>query len=253
MSALPRPEVLFLDVGDTLMRADPSWPAVYLSAFPHFGIQTTEVELGEAMRRATSDGSWAFEGPFEATEEGSFKRIADFDRRVLAELGHDELPEELFRAIEGAFQERSAWHIFPDVIPVLDQLRDDRVRMAVISNWVWGAPELLHDLELARHFESLIISSRMGYEKPHRAIFDHALELMDVAPDRAIHVGDSYRADVLGARAAGITPVLIDRRLGDPERFASDVPGDDPVEVISDLEGLLDLIGLALPAGRITS
>ncbi|MBA2487906.1 MAG: HAD-IA family hydrolase [Chloroflexi bacterium] len=249
MSSLPRPEVVFLDLGDTLIRAHPSWPAVYLSAFPRFGIQASEAELAEAIRRATSDGYWAFEGPFDATEEGSFKRMVDLDRRVLAELGHQDLPDELFRAIEDAFQQRSAWHIFPDVIPALDRLRQEGVRLAVISNWVWGAPELLHDLELAGHFESLIVSARMGYQKPHRAIFDHAIDLMSVAPERAIHVGDSYRADVLGARAAGITPILIDRRLHDPERFASDVPGDDPVTIIGDLGGLLDLMGVAAQAG----
>src|SRR5205814_1467871 len=113
------------------------------------------------------------------------------------------------------------------------------IRLAVISNWTWAAPELLHDLELARHFESLIISSRVGFQKPHSAIFRHALEVMRVSPDRAVHVGDSYAADVLGARSVGIAPVFIARGFGREGPNRSRVPAGDPVPIVNDLTGLL--------------
>ena len=77
------------------------------------------------------------------------------------------------------------------------------IRLCVISNFVWGAPELIHDLELARHFETLVISARVGFQKPNPGIFQHALEQMQVAPERAMHVGDSYRADVDRRAPAG--------------------------------------------------
>lgn len=243
-----RPEVCFLDVGDTLIRAHPSWPEVYLSAFPKFGLDISREDLGAAMKRATASGAWQFEGPFDATEAASFERIVAIDRQVLAELGHTDMTEALFYAIEDAFQQRSAWHVFPDVEPALDAMRAAGIRLGVISNWVWGAPELLHDLELASHFEELIISSRVGYQKPAPAIFERALDLMAVQPDRSIHVGDSYGADVLGARRAGIEPVLLDRALADPGRLEHTIPYDDDVPVISDLLELLDLISVPRPA-----
>ena len=80
-------------------------------------------------------------------------------------------------------------------------MRAAGMRLCVISNFVWGAPELIHDLELARHFEQLVISARVGFQKPNPGIFRHALEPMNVEPERAMHVGDSYRAD-MWARAA---------------------------------------------------
>lgn len=244
MPQLQRPDVIFLDVGDTLIRADPSWAAVYLSVFPDFGIAVTEEELAAALREATR--SWDIEGPFEATAEASFQRIIEFDRQVLAELGHPDIPDDLFHAIEGAFQKRASWHVFPDVPPALDRLQDEGFRLGIISNWLWEAPELFHDLEVARHFEQMVISARIGYQKPHRAIFDHALELMGVPAERAIHIGDSYSADVQGARAVGITPVLIDRGIGDPARTGQ-IPPDDGVPVIADLFELLDLLGVERP------
>lgn len=45
--------------------------------------------------------------------------------------------------------------------------------------------------------------------KPHREIFDEALRLSGCTPDGAVHIGDSYNTDVVGARAAGIRPVLL--------------------------------------------
>jgi len=252
LAVAPRPEVVFLDVGDTLLRADPSWPAVYLSALSRHGIRPTAEDLGAALKEAAGGPRWDGTVPFETTAEASYARIVAFDQRVLAGLGHPNLPDDVFRSIHAAFRERSAWHLYPDVEPSLDVLREAGIRLAVISNWLWEAPELFHDVGLARHFEQLIVSARIGYDKPHPEIFRHALQLMGVVPERALHVGDSYQADVLGARAAGIIPVLIDRSVSDFARFVGAVPPGDDVPVITDLYGLLDLIGLAVPsaAGR---
>jgi len=245
---IPRPSVVFLDLGDTLVRAHPSWAGVYRMGLSDAGIEVVESELEQALVEATRAGGWALEVAFEATEQASFERIKEFDARVLASIGHADLPDDVFRAIEASFGARAAWHVFPDVIPAIEALHAAGLRLAVITNWLWGAPELLHDLELARHFEALIVSARVGFNKPHPGIFEHALEVMAVAPAEAIHVGDSYAADIVGARRVGITPVLIDRRSPDPARVR-ELHDDPDLPVISDLYGLLDLLGVARPVG----
>lgn len=247
-AALPRPEVVFLDVGDTLVRADPSWAGVYATAFPEFGVKVAHDDFRRAMAEVFVD--WEGGGPFEATEEASYARIKALDGRVLAALGYPDLPDVFYRRVDEAFRLRSSWLLFPDVVPALDVLRESGIRLAVISNWTWAAPELLHDLELAAHFEALIISSRVGYQKPHRGIFLHALELMRVSPDRAIHVGDSVSADVDGARGVDIAPVLIDRSIGEPGHTHGGARGRDDFPVIEDLFGLLDLLGIGRPVAR---
>ena len=128
------------------------------------------------------------------------------DRLVFGRLGYPDLPESFFRDVDLAFRQRSAFHVFPDVIPALRAMRAAGLRLAVVSNWGWAAPELLQTLELAQHFEVLSISARVGYQKPHPAIFEHALELLGVEAGQAIHVGDDPKADVMGARRAGIEP-----------------------------------------------
>ena len=162
-------------------------------------------------------------------------------------LGHTELSDDAFRSIEGAFARRAAWYVYPDVVPAVDAHARCGLRLGVISNFVWGGPELIHDLELAGHFDGLTISARVGFQKPHRGIFEHALAQLKVAPNRALHVGDSYAADVLGARRVGIEAVLIDRGGGDPARIREE--REDPgLIVISDLLDLLDLLGIERPA-----
>jgi putative hydrolase of the HAD superfamily len=245
---IPRPKVVFLDVGDTLIRAHPSWAGVYLHGLNQYGLAVDEEALERALLEETESGAWwNTEDPFEPTEENSYERIKRFDAAVLERLGHTGLPDGLFRAIEAAFIHRAAWYVYPDVEPAVEQLRRAGLRLAVISNFVWGGPELIHDLELARHFETLVISARVGFQKPHRAIFRHALERMGVHPSEALHVGDSYAADILGARRVGIRAVLIDRNGGDPARIREQ--REDPqLPVIGDLYGLLDLLGVVRPA-----
>ena len=240
---LERPDVVFLDLGDTLVRAHPSWVEVYAKAFPTFGVEIARDDFQRAFSDAFEEGE--NEGPFEATEEASYRRLKELDGRVFAKLGYPDLPDDFFRRVEDAFAADTSWWVFPDVIPALDAVVANGIRLAVISNWSWQAPELLHDLELARHFEALIISARVGYLKPHRGIFEHALGVMGVSPDRAVHVGDSVRADVEGSRAAGITPVLIDRSTHVHAHHNDELPRDVPV--ITDLFGLLDLLNVPRP------
>jgi REG-2-like HAD superfamily hydrolase len=241
------PEVLFLDVGDTLIRAHPSWAGVYRQGLLESGLDVSEADLErELLQESQAGGWWLDETPFEPTEANSFATVMAFDSAVLARIGYPELGEDTFRRIEDAFARRSAWYVFPDVTPALDVLNAAGIRLCVISNFVWGAPELIHDLELARHFEKLVISARVGFQKPNPGIFRHALEQMNVAPERAMHVGDSYRADVLGARSVGLRAALIARGPSDPARLREEHADPDLV-VLGDLNDLLELFGLERP------
>lgn len=69
--------------------------------------------------------------------------------------------------------------------------------------------------------------------KPHREVFDEALRLSGCAPDEAVHIGDSYATDVVGARSAGIRPVLLLR--GGAQLH-------DNVDAVDDLVHALNLI-----------
>ena len=64
------------------------------------------------------------------------------------------------------------------------------------------------------HFDAFAISHETGCTKPASEIFQRAAAELDVPPGRILHVGDSATEDVSGARAAGISATLLDRKAG---------------------------------------
>ena len=231
----------FLDIGDTVMRPNPSWEHVYAIAFEEYGVEVEVEALHAALRRAYHHGGFGFDAAFEASEGTSFARTMEIDRAAIADLGIGEMPEAFFRRLSELFMVTSNWHVFPDAVPTLVALRERGLVVGAVSNWVWQLPELLHSLQLVRHFDFIAASSRIGYEKPHRGIFEWALREARVDASATIHVGDHLDADVEGARQAGIQPVLIDRR----NRFS---PADEQLEVplIRSLDQLLPLVDARL-------
>jgi putative hydrolase of the HAD superfamily len=242
-SPTARLRAVFLDIGDTVMRPNPSWEHVYAIAFEEYGVKVEIEALHAALRRAYHHGGYGFEAGFEATEDTSFARTMEIDSAALADLGLEPMPESFFRRLSELFMLTANWHVFPDVTPALAALRQRGLVIGAVSNWDWQLPELLHALDLVKQFDFIAASSRVGFEKPHAEIFQWALEQAKVAPEEAIHVGDHLDADVAGAQGVGIQPVLIDRR----DRFQPvDVP--EGVPLIRSLTELIPIVDARLPA-----
>ena len=124
-----------------------------------------------------------------------------------------------------------AFRAYPDVPPALAGLAARGVRLGLISNWDCSLPQILAGLGLEHPPEVIVVSSLCGCEKPDPAIFAEALRRAGAAPHEAVHVGDSYENDFLGASRAGLRALLLDRAgKGAP-------PG---VPVIHDLRELCD-------------
>lgn len=231
---------VFLDVGETIMRPDPSWEAVYHVALTEFGVLVEMEALNAALRRAYRQGGYGFEGGFTPSPEESQRRAMAMDELAFAELGLSPVPDGFYDRLSALFSAADTWHVYPDTWETLPALRKRGLIVGVVSNWVWQLPELLHALDLIGHFDFVAASARVGYDKPHRGIFDYALAQAGVAADEALHVGDRLDADVAGARAAGLDAVLLDRR---DHHHAE--PGDD-VTVVRSLTELLPIVDARL-------
>lgn len=223
------------------MRPNPSWEHVYALAFAEYGVEVSIEDLYIALRRAYRHGGWGLEDGFDPDEETSFRRTVEIDQAAIAELGVGPMPDAFFRRLAELFLITSHWHVFPDAYPALEGLKARGLVVGAVSNWVWNLPELLHSLDLVRHFDFIAASARVGYEKPHPRIFEHALEQAGVSPSEVIHVGDHLDADVIGAQRMGISGILIDRF----ERYdPADLPTD--LSVIRSLDELLPLVDARL-------
>ena len=81
--------------------------------------------------------------------------------------------------------------------------------LGVVTNRQWGGKTFREDLEILGlleyfQYQHMAISADLGVRKPHPAIFQHALNALCVAPEEAVMVGNSLRADIVGAQRSGI-------------------------------------------------
>jgi putative hydrolase of the HAD superfamily len=127
----------------------------------------------------------------------------------------DELETELAAAVR-RIESRGRVRLDPDAVTLLEDLRRSHMRLGVISNWSADLPDYLARHGLARYFDIVIASEAVGSAKPHREIFLRGLAALGCSPGNAVHVGDDYWTDVVGARGIGMWPVLIDRTGDDP-------------------------------------
>jgi putative hydrolase of the HAD superfamily len=166
-------------------------------------------------------------------------------REVLGELGASITDEELLRFLES---EHEAWaparEMGAQSHALLDSLRERGLKTGLVSN-AFDPPELLHgDLRrmgLAERLDAAVFSSEVGKRKPHPLIFEVALQRLGVAPDRAVFVGDSLRADIAGAKALGMTAIqaLWFRADDDDASVEPDVQAFTPMDVLNAVRRLL--------------
>lgn len=105
------------------------------------------------------------------------------------------------------------------MIELARELAGHGARVGVLSNSEGGLADLLAEIDVAGAFAAIVDSGRIGLEKPDPRIFEHALAVLGGTSADAIHIGDSWDADVVGARGAGWRAIWYGRRVA---------PVDDP-------------------------
>jgi HAD superfamily hydrolase (TIGR01509 family) len=113
--------------------------------------------------------------------------------------------DSFWRVVNGNYRPRT------DVRGCLSELKAMGIKMGVVSNH-HDRPSLLKSLRhyrLEPKFDRIVVSEAVKVRKPNPAIFRLCLSAMDVNPSQAIHVGDSAEYDVAGAKATGLSAVLI--------------------------------------------
>jgi putative hydrolase of the HAD superfamily len=130
-------------------------------------------------------------------------------------------------------------HARPDAVPVMAALRERGLRTGLLSNTHW--PRAQHEEWLARDglldlLDARVYTSDLEWVKPHADAFGALLDAVDVAPQRAVFVGDRLHDDVYGAKAAGMRAVWL-RNDAVP---AYDVDPDGVIDELTELLGVVD-------------
>ncbi|MFL5892235.1 MAG: HAD family hydrolase [Solirubrobacterales bacterium] len=191
---------VFLDALGTLVELEPPW----VSLRNRVPAEVSDERLMAALR---AEMAYYRDHAHEGRDEASLAELRERCAAIVSEkLGLVITVDELVEAIR--------FFAYPDVVPALSGLRDSGLKLIAVSNWDCSLPRVLERCGLDGLLDGTVTSAETGSRKPDPGIFDAALELAGCDRNEAVHVGDTAEEDVAGARAAGITPLLIDRDGG---------------------------------------
>ena len=228
----PRPRAILLDALGTLVSLEPPAPRLRSGLRASLGV---DVGAEAAARVVREEIAYYRAHLHEAPDAAG---LADLRMRC-AELVRDELALDVPVAdVEPVLLDALRFEAFADAAPALGVLRKAGIALIVVSNWDVSLHEVLDRTGLRPLLDGAISSAEAGSAKPDGEIFDRALALASVRPGEAWHVGDSWSADVVGARRAGLVPVWIDRAPWREDRRQA------PVRRIASLDELPVLVGL---------
>jgi putative hydrolase of the HAD superfamily len=199
--------VVCLDAADTLFSEREDRAALYAEAFAHFKMAIPVPLMAQWMKEVHE------EMPSRLEEEPRYSRpwFREFVGRLIHRTGESSDPESVRAHLEEIFTDPSRYVVFSDTFPALDDLSQAGCRLAVVSNWSDRLEGLLNALGLLSYFEVLAVSAVVGIDKPAPGLFHHALNVLDVRPDHALHVGNDTCNDLEGALSAGMKALLLDR------------------------------------------
>lgn len=159
-----------------------------------------------------------------------------YARRQLVALGAsnaeaDELAPKLTAYMTAAYKPESV--VPQDALRLLPVLQQAGYVLGVLSNRSKPFGEEIAGLGLGSYFALALAGGEVSMWKPEPHLFVHACERLKVAPAQAMYVGDNYFADVIGARRAGLEPVLYD------PRGVFDDPGCTVIRSFDELHGVI--------------
>jgi len=229
-------KAIFFDAAGTLLTVNGSVGEIYARIARDYGKEVSVADLEAGFRQSYALApSMTFPGAslkqIPALEKQWWRNLV---REVFAALGPFPRFDEYFEALFSFFARAEAWRLYPETLSTLEELRRRGFKLGVISNFDARLFGLLDGLGVIPFVDPVVISTHAGAAKPEREIFTQALARVGVAANEALHIGDSYEADIVGAKAVGMTPVFVDRRMQRKEA--------NEYLTVSTLEGLFEIL-----------
>jgi len=219
------PDVVFLDFGGTIARQTNTREEAIAASLAMLGHSRPMPDIAKAVAtaRESTAGRWSNSMSFPEREEffvGLYQVVAET-------LGFGGDSRAIGRHLWDTQQD--SYSLYDDVLPGLQLLRGQGARLGIISNWdKLNLTDVCRDLGIAQWFDVILPSAQAEADKPDPRIFRLALEMAGAEPQSCVHVGDSYGADVMGARGVGMIGILV-QRDGPPNFDCPTVRGLDEV------------------------
>jgi len=147
------------------------------------------------------------------SEESDQFMIRALSEKLVKEIGQDKILKRVVERVYKAFFEglTTVDCLFPETRKTLSDLRS-KYQLGIISDQMIEAVIYpLRKLGLIDFFDAITISAGAGVTKPHPKMFTDALKQSGTKPSESMMVGDTLKADVLGANNIGMVSVWVNR------------------------------------------
>ena len=208
-------KAIFFDWFNTLAFYDPPREKLHRQACREFGI---ELSPEAVMRGVLAADKYFFEennsSPVgKRSPEEQAKIYYRYQDILLTEAGAKVAKELLLKIMNRAHQlfKGVTFVLFDDVLSTLRMLKERKLILGLLTNATKEMISIHRKLGLEPYLDFIVTSEEVGSDKPNPPIFLAALKKAKVKASEAVHVGDQYGIDIVGARGVGISPVLIDR------------------------------------------
>lgn len=208
-------KAIFFDLDGTLRHSIPSGGDVFTDYVITLGLPVDEEARLRAMRweHLYWANSMDLRNDLLAHSAETENFWIEYSRRRLVILGASpewavEFAPDVSRHMGEFYKPQSV--VPEDVRRTLPQLKEAGYVLAVISNRDQPFQQLLLEHGIGEFFDFSLAAGEVSIWKPDPGLFEHALRRAKLSPADVIYVGDNYYADVVGSRAAGLTPVLYD-------------------------------------------
>jgi putative hydrolase of the HAD superfamily len=210
---------IVLDAVGTLIKPVPSVSEAYTEAARRQGVELDRSEIRTRFQvHFLSDEVQGGRGVYSTDEDTERRRWRMIVARVLPEVPD---LDRAFDELWDHFGDPESWICFPDVAPTLRALQDAGLAVCVGSNFDGRLRQVVKGFpELEGAMDALLISSEVGFRKPHPSFYKAACERLGLPASRVLCVGDDKENDVRGAQRAGLWAMFLDR--------GSDRPHDLP-------------------------
>lgn len=206
-------KLVCLDFFNTLACYNPSREEAYVNVCHEFGIEVKAKALAKSL--PVADKFWRDENSHSRIEdrlpEEQITFWTEYALKVLRGVGTEVNHDTALRILTKLRQFSWKFKAYDDTISALKELKNRGLILGLISNVAQDMESTYDELGLQPYLDFKVTSSEVGYDKPQPEIFLAALEKAQAKPEAAIHIGDQYELDVLGARGVGMAAVLLDR------------------------------------------
>ena len=206
-------KAVFFDFYNTLVGYDPPQEELEARVLKDFGIDVSP----EIFRRSlviADEFIYREHARLSISKRSKEERgalYAQYQGIILKEAGIDPSPQLIAGILGKLLKLDLKLVLFADVMPALAHLRGLGLILGLISNVDRDITPICQGLGLSAMLQVVVTSQEVGFNKPQPEIFQAALKQTKIKPSEAIYVGDQHQVDVVGANAAGMRGILLDR------------------------------------------